>query len=146
MTRYPLLLMLTLLGLSLLLWLLLPLSFGLGLGLMLVGGALFAVGTLLLLLSAGLFRRRATTLDPTRAPDLLVTSGLYRFSRNPMYLGMLLMLLGLALALDSLLGLLFPIAFFALMNWRQIPAEESRIEAAFGDQYRHYQKRTRRWL
>ncbi|GAB3033125.1 methyltransferase family protein [Bowmanella dokdonensis] len=146
MTRYPLLLMFILLGLSLLAWLWMPISFGLGISLLIFGGGLFAFGLLLLVLAAGLFRLRGTTVDPTRAPDKLVTDGVYRLSRNPMYLGMLLVLLGMALLLNSVLSLVFPLLFFVLINRLVIPREEQRVEEVFGEQFALYKQRTRRWL
>lgn len=138
--------MLFLLGLSLVVWLLIPISFGSGVGLITLGGILLGVGAFLILLAAALFKIRSTTVDPTKAPDKLVTDGLYRLSRNPMYLGMLLILIGFSLVLNSLLGLLFPIVFFWIMNWRVIPSEEKVVEEVFGEEYLVYKCRTRRWI
>src|SRR5690606_40755307 len=100
MTRYPLLIMLALLVLVWLTDRLLPTPLHLW-WLQWLGLALLLAGVLLLILAAGLFRARGTTVDPTRSPDVLVTDGLYRLSRNPMYLGMLLVLLGFALWRDA---------------------------------------------
>src|SRR5690606_41136866 len=82
MTRYPLLIMLALLVLVWLTDRLLPTPLHLW-WLQWLGLALLLAGVLLLILAAGLFRARGTTVDPTRSPDVLVTDGLYRLSRNP---------------------------------------------------------------
>lgn len=146
MSRYPLLLMLFLLGLSFVVWGVAPVSFGVGIERIFLGGGLLAAGAILIVAAAGLFRRRDTTLDPTKAPNQLVVDGLYRWSRNPMYLGMLWILMGAALALDSVLSLLFPAIFFVWMNGNIIPREEQRVEAVFGEAYLRYKQQTRRWI
>jgi len=109
------------------------------------GALLMAVGMVLVLWSAGLFRRRKTTLNPVGEPTALTTEGLYRLSRNPMYVGMLLGLLGLALFLGDAWCLLAP-AFFAAVTARQIRREEIVLEKIFGEAYRNYRVRVRRWL
>ena len=145
MARYPLLILVVLLALAWLIDLLLPTPLGQW-GLQWLGLALLLAGGLLLILAAGLFRVRGTTVDPTRSPDLLVTDGLYRLSRNPMYLGMLLVLVGFALWRDSWLALLCPLAFFLYMSQVVIPREERMVESRFAEQFQAYRQRTRRWL
>lgn len=145
MTRYPLLIMLALLVLVWLTDRLLPTPLHLW-WLQWLGLALLLAGVLLLILAAGLFRARGTTVDPTRSPDVLVTDGLYRLSRNPMYLGMLLVLLGFALWRDAWLALLCPLAFFLYMDRVVIPREERQVSARFAEQFQDYCRRTRRWI
>lgn len=94
------------------------------------------------------FRRARTTVDP-RTPEkasTLVAAGVFRYSRNPMYVGMVLLLAGWAIWLDSMLGGVFCALFFVWMDRVQIPREEHHIGALFGDDYRHYCARVRRWL
>lgn len=110
-----------------------------------VGALLMLAGTASVLWSAGLFRRRQTTLNPMGEPSALATQGLYRYSRNPMYLGMLLGLLGLALLLGDALSWAGPVAF-AWLTTRQIRNEEAALERIFGAEYRAYKARVRRWL
>jgi protein-S-isoprenylcysteine O-methyltransferase Ste14 len=143
--RYPLLVMIVLLGLSYLVDVFLPVSFGLA-WIQWLGVALLLCGVSLLLAAAGLFRLRGTTVDPTKSPNKLVTDGIYRVSRNPMYLGMVWILLGISLFLDSLVGLVFPVGFYVYMNWRVIPREEMTVESVFGEEFRDYKRRTRRWI
>jgi protein-S-isoprenylcysteine O-methyltransferase Ste14 len=110
-----------------------------------VGALLMALAVAMVLWSAGLFRRRNTTLNPVGEPSALAMDGLYRFSRNPMYLGMLLGLLGLALLLGNGWLLAGPV-LFALITARQIANEETVLEQRFGAAYLEYKARVRRWL
>ncbi|MBI2379595.1 MAG: isoprenylcysteine carboxylmethyltransferase family protein [Gammaproteobacteria bacterium] len=146
MSRYPLILMLVLMLVSGIWNALMPAWIELGPVIRYLGGVMMALGLALLLTAAGLFRRRGTTVDPTLAPDKLVTEGLYRLSRNPMYLGMLLALIGLQLAANSLVGLILPQGFFLYMERVVIPREEAVVEAVFGEAYRDYKKAAGRWL
>lgn len=104
------------------------------------------LGLLMILVSLGAFRRADTGIVPFREATALVTDGFYRYSRNPMYLGMVLILAGIA-ALRGTLGAFLPIPLFAwLIHTRFILGEEQFMEAAFGAQYLAYKARVRRWL
>lgn len=76
----------------------------------------------------------------------LVTDGPFRFSRNPMYLGMLLWMLGLAILLGSLSAFILPLVLFLIMNFVMIPMEEKRMLEVSGKAYLDYKTRVRRWL
>lgn len=94
------------------------------------------------------FRRARTTVNPFK-PDTassLVTSGVYRFTRNPMYVGLLLTLLGWAAFLSSPPALLYPVLYVLYMNRFQIEPEERALLSRFGDGYAAYTKQVRRWL
>ncbi len=96
--------------------------------------------------SSGLFKKAGTGVEPFSEASVLVTGGLYRFSRNPMYLGMFIMLLGFAFMMGRL-GALLPLPFFMLIiSQRFVIPEESFLEAAFGQEYLDYKSRVRRWL
>ena len=90
------------------------------------------------------FRRAGTGIPTFQAATALVTDGIYRFTRNPMYVGGVLMLAGLALLLSNawLLLMLFPV--IAVLRWGVIAREEIYMEAKFGDAYRDYKSRVRR--
>lgn len=79
-------------------------------------------------------------------PRNLVTSGLFRVSRNPMYLGFTLLLAAAALAVNTWCALIAPLAFFLAAQLWYIPAEERAARDAFGHDYEAYAARTRRWL
>jgi protein-S-isoprenylcysteine O-methyltransferase Ste14 len=94
--------------------------------------------------------RRFTTLGvsvKTMLPaSQLVTKGAYRFSRNPMYVGFVSILAGAGLAAGSVPMLLSAIPMFLYLDWYVIPHEERYLARAFGEDYKAYCKRVRRWL
>jgi protein-S-isoprenylcysteine O-methyltransferase Ste14 len=111
-----------------------------------LGAAPVALGVLVVLISAGLFRLRKTTVNPFGEPAVMVQDGFYRFSRNPMYLGMLLVLTGVGLWLGNVLALLLAPAFVVIMTRWYIVREEQLLENRFGEVYRAYCARVRRWV
>ena len=93
------------------------------------------------------FVRAKTTVDPTKPrASSLVTWGVYTISRNPMYLGGLIMLLGWAVFLSNALAFLLLFAYVLYINRFQIAPEERALTALFGQPYAAYQVRVRRWL
>ncbi len=113
----------------------------LGAGLSLMALALATIGW------AALEMRRAdTTILPTAAATTLVTTGPFRFSRNPIYLADCLLLVGLALVfLKPWIALLVPI-FVGLVTWLSIIPEERHLDIVFNHVYRDYKRKTHRWL
>ena len=107
--------------------------------LLLVGGVL-AVG------AASLFRRRRTTLNPAGEASSLVVDGPFRRTRNPMYLSLTLLVLGVAVWRDSAWPVLLLPAPLLVLQFAIIPFEERTLAARFGDEYRAYCRRVRRWL
>jgi protein-S-isoprenylcysteine O-methyltransferase Ste14 len=113
-----------------------------------LAAALAGAGLLIDLVSVAAFVRARTTVNPL-APDkanALVVGGLYRFSRNPMYFGMLTILLGWAAYLAQPMTLVLVAAFVVLIEVLQIRPEEKALEKKFGEEYRAYKKRVRRWI
>lgn len=97
----------------------------------------------------GQFRAMATRHEPggySDTPNSLITDGVFQFSRNPGYVGQLLITLGVALLLGSLTPLLITLLAFVAMSYWVIPPEEKLLEQTFGSQYTAYKKRVRRWL
>jgi protein-S-isoprenylcysteine O-methyltransferase Ste14 len=92
------------------------------------------------------FRRADTPVHPFEQPTALVTSGPFRATRNPMYLGMTLVLLGAAILFGKLIPLVMPFVFASVISKRFIRHEETRMETLFGDAYVDYMRRVRRWL
>ena len=94
------------------------------------------------------FRRAQTTINPFRPQNTsaLVTSGIYAVTRNPMYLGMLVVLLGWAVFLASALALVGPVAFVAYITRFQILPEERVLLGKFGLEYTGYAAKVRRWI
>jgi protein-S-isoprenylcysteine O-methyltransferase Ste14 len=95
---------------------------------------------------AGLFHLKRTAIIPVKPASRLVTSGIYRRTRNPMYLGMALLYAGIAILFDSLLALLLLIAVIAIIRSYVISREEAYLERTFGDEYLAYKARVRRWI
>src|SRR6185312_8602149 len=94
-----------------------------------------------------LFRRLGTDINPTSATNrLLVTSGPYRLTRNPMYLGLVLVTLGIACWVGAWPMFLAPVAVFATANWVHIPFEEAKMHRQYGATFDDYVRRVRRWL
>ena len=93
-----------------------------------------------------LFRINQTAICPTAPATFLVTGGIYRFTRNPMYLGICLMLFGLAMYTGGLPFYLTAVLFFLIINTYFCPYEENKLTDAFGDQYQNYQRSVRRWI
>lgn len=113
-----------------------------------VAAILVALGIIIDLVSIAAFRRAKTTvtpLAPEKASQLVVT-GLYRISRNPMYLGLLLILTGAMVWLGSGANVFILVSFVAYITAFQIKPEEDRLERIFGPQYQAYKRRVRRWL
>ena len=92
------------------------------------------------------FARNDCEIMTFATPRNLVTTGLFHLSRNPMYLGFLLVLLGAALAANTWAALLAPLVFLLAAQLWYIPAEEIAAREAFGADYEAYAERTRRWL
>jgi protein-S-isoprenylcysteine O-methyltransferase Ste14 len=94
------------------------------------------------------FRRARTTVNPLKpeTTSSLVTSGVYRFTRNPMYVGLALLLLAWAAFLSSALALLGPLVFILYISRFQIVPEERVLSGMFGAAYSTYQAKVRRWL
>lgn len=111
-----------------------------------LGTVLANIGLLLALWCIALFWQRRTTLMPGGSPSGLVIHGPYRYSRNPMYLSLVLSYLGLALMFDVPWGWLTGLAALWLLNSAVIPHEETMMHARFGRDYAAYSQRVRRWL
>nr|WP_255612533.1 isoprenylcysteine carboxylmethyltransferase family protein [Alcanivorax sp. 1008] len=119
------------------------------------GSARLIVAVVLVLMGAGVslagvvsFRRARTTVNPLKPEKTssLVCSGIYRVTRNPMYLGFLLVLIGWAVMLGSAFAVLGPVLFVVYISRFQILPEERVLQNLFGDEFTAYQARVRRWL
>ncbi|WP_420430422.1 methyltransferase family protein [Hyphobacterium sp.] len=109
---------------------------------------LAGLGVMVVLLGVMAFRRQKTTINPYKIDDAsaLVTNGIYRFTRNPMYLGMLLILFAVVAYTQDVLALLAPAGFIVVLNRLQIRPEERAMLQTFGDTYAAYCERVRRWI
>jgi protein-S-isoprenylcysteine O-methyltransferase Ste14 len=120
------------------------------------GGMAFAIPALMMVAVSGVFGlggilaflRVRTTVNPHQPHNAstLVVSGIYRFSRNPMYVSVLFLLIAWAIALAEPLALIGPIVFVPYMTRFQIVPEERALAERFGEDYRDYMRRVHRWL
>lgn len=104
------------------------------------------VGIGIAAVSARRFAKAETGIVPFHEATTLVTGGLYRFTRNPMYLGMYLILLGVAFLMGSLSSLLPVFAFMLIIRFNFVAGEERFLEDAFGQSYLDYKAKVRRWI
>lgn len=111
-----------------------------------LGWLLVAAALALMLAAAAQMLARRTTLDPHGQPSALVTGGVYRLSRNPIYLADAALLAGLALLWQAPLALVLVPVFAAVITRRFIVPEEARLAARFPDAFPAFAARTRRWL
>jgi len=111
-----------------------------------IGIALEIVGVSVLLISYGAMARAKTTIDPSQQTTTVVTSGLYAYSRNPIYLGWFLVIAGMGIRNASWLLLVIAFAMLLLLYWAVILAEEAYLERKFKEEYLIYKQRVRRWL
>jgi protein-S-isoprenylcysteine O-methyltransferase Ste14 len=107
-----------------------------------------AAGAVTIVLGVASFRRAGTTFNPMKpeTTSSLVVSGVYAFTRNPMYLGSLLVLIGWAIYLSNALAFLLLPVFILYMNRFQIEPEERALTSRFGQEFAAYKSRVRRWL
>jgi protein-S-isoprenylcysteine O-methyltransferase Ste14 len=112
-----------------------------------LGATLVALGVVLSVTAAMLFRREGTEINPTSSTNKkLVTSGPFRLTRNPMYLALVAASTGIAIWIGSWPMLLAPIATFATANWVHIPFEEAKMRRQFGATFDDYSRKVRRWV
>jgi protein-S-isoprenylcysteine O-methyltransferase Ste14 len=110
-------------------------------------GLLFvAAGAGLSSFAAAIFQARETTRKPWGEPTAFVAQPPFTWTRNPMYLGLATILFGLAIFFGSIVMLLAPAVFFAVIDRMVIPREEETMERLFGQEYRDYTYRVRRWV
>lgn len=111
-------------------------------------GLFILLSSVVALASVWQFYREKTTIDPQQLEKTtrLVTSGIFQFTRNPMYLSILFTLIAWALWLENLLAWIGVPIFIFLMNRFQIAREERFLEQKFGEEYHRYKEKVRRWL
>ncbi len=105
-----------------------------------------AFGAIINLIADSTFHQVHTAVKPFVESSVLVTSGVFRVSRNPMYLGFVLILIGIAVLMGSLTPWGIVLAFATLLNQMYITVEERMLAEKFGAEWTEYKRRTRRWL
>jgi protein-S-isoprenylcysteine O-methyltransferase Ste14 len=111
-----------------------------------IGGALILAWLALAAFAVGVFRRAGTTPNPTGDVTAFVINGPYRYTRNPMYLGLVLLQVGIAFVLCNAWVLILAPVTFLLLDRIVIAGEERYLEAKYGAAYTDYRRHVRRWL
>ena len=111
-----------------------------------IGLIVVAIGVGVSSFAAAIFQGRETTRNPYGEPTAFVAQSPYTWTRNPMYLGLASALFGLAIFFGSITMLLAPAVFFAVIDRIVIPREEETMDRFFGQDYRNYTNRVRRWI
>ena len=112
------------------------------------GSFMIIIGLIIILSAIILFKKYQTTITPLNPSNAtkLITDGIYKFSRNPMYLGLLLMLMGISIILNLTGGVLLIPLFILYLNLFQIIPEENAMVDLFKDEFIDYKKNVRRWI
>ena len=112
------------------------------------GSTIIIFGIIIILSSIVLFKKYKTTITPLKPSKAtkLITDGIYKFSRNPMYLGLLLVLVGISIILNLTGGFFFILLFILYMNLFQIIPEDNAMVGLFKDEFLDYKKNVRRWI
>lgn len=111
----------------------------------LLGIILILLGAYLNLSSVKLFKKYKTP-HKFQPSNYVIQDGVFSFSRNPIYLGMVLLLIGYAVILQNLISLVIPLIFFLIIHFKFIPYEENKMKKELGDEYLEYEKKVRKWL
>ncbi len=112
----------------------------------LFGYVLVIIGFAIALWAAWQYRKARTSILPHTSDNAMIESGPFRFSRNPIYLSMLVVFVGVCLIMDGPLALIFVLPTWAVLRYYVIAREEQYLIRRFGDQYKNYQRRVRRWI
>lgn len=110
-------------------------------------GVFFIIGgALLARVTRSLMEHFKTTLDPKGEPSQLLAEGPFKFSRNPMYIGYIVTVLGFAIYMGEVLSFIAPLLLLCALDWVAIPREEKMMKQQFGDDYSKYARKVRRWI
>jgi len=111
----------------------------------LIGLVVAVLGLVLMGQARKLFKKHKTPLKLDRS-SYLITEGVFSKSRNPIYLGMTVLILGLSIFSTNIIALVVPLAFFELVKWKYVIKEEQIMYDTFGKEYLNYKKTVRRWI
>ena len=140
---FPPMITLACLVMQVILYIMIPLEINLS---MLLGLILLFGSIVLIMWSAKELKNNDTTILPDGEPEKIVITGPFKYTRNPIYLGMTGILFATAMLMQSLSALLMPVLFLLIIENTWIPHEESKLEKKFEDDWKSYANSTRRWL
>ena len=140
---FPPVILLTSIVLQIILLFSFPISFDLS---SLLGLILILSGISLVFVSFRFMRKMKTTFIPDGTPEVLISSGPFKFSRNPIYLGMLTILVGVAFLMSSLSAIIIAFVFGTIINFTWIAHEEKKLHELFSEDWENYSSKVRRWI
>ena len=113
-----------------------------------IAASFLLLGIIILITAVLSFKRQSTTVSPLQPEkaSYLVVSGIFKYSRNPMYLGMLLILISMTIKFNFVGGILIIFGFITFITKFQIIPEETALERLFGKEFTRYKKKTKRWI
>ncbi|MFC3196269.1 methyltransferase family protein [Parapedobacter deserti] len=111
-----------------------------------LGIAICLLGAVLVFSATKQITKNETEILTFKEPQNLITDGVFEWSRNPIYLGFLLIVIGVTLLCNNWICFIFPLVFFLICNLWYIPYEENELKRKFDKEYRDYQHKTRRWI
>lgn len=124
----------------------LPITFGGAAWLIYAGGFFIIAGILIILIAGYSFRKARTHIEPWKPTSSIVTSGIYAYSRNPIYLAMSVIAVGIGVALNSMIVALSFIPSLVVVYYFVVRKEEAYLEEKFGEAYLDYKRTVRRWV
>lgn len=110
------------------------------------GSTVILLGVVSIVYLLGIFKKEETAILPDGDPEVLLTQGPYKYSRNPIYISMTIILIGSAILYNSLSVFIIPILFMIMVKKIWIDYEESKLKKIFGQEYLNYQKKVGRWI
>ena len=110
------------------------------------GGTVILLGVVSIVYLLGIFKKEETAILPDGDPEVLLTQGPYKYSRNPIYISMTIILIGSAMLYNSLSVFIIPILFMIMVKKIWIDYEEAKLKKIFGQEYLNYQKKVGRWI
>ncbi len=111
-----------------------------------LGLGLFGMAILILTFAYGSMARAKTTINPSEHSTSVVSTGIYAYTRNPIYIGWFIIFVAIALRNNSWFDLVLSTLMIALLHWAAVLPEEAYLERKFGEEYSSYKERVRRWL
>jgi protein-S-isoprenylcysteine O-methyltransferase Ste14 len=123
-----------------------PLSIGYSWPVKTVGVILILITLTILIYIGGIFKRKETNIEPWKPTTAIISTGIYAYSRNPIYMALCLISIGVGVVVDSIWMLLSFLPSALLVYWIAIKKEEAYLEHKFGEEYLSYKRKVRRWL
>ena len=111
-----------------------------------IGSLIIILALIIFILASRLIKKNQTTIFPDGKPTFLVKTGVFKYSRNPIYLAMILLMVGVSIVCKNLSGFIFTAIFYSWIQKRWIFEEERNLKKAFGKQFLEYASNTPRWI